>query len=254
MSQEAGTTITISNIKVTKTEDIEYTPYQNQTIAIDLKGNKLCAVSDIVKDKILIDRKGDVALQKNVGYVKYTNKEGWQTNGATEFRYGYITPILKVPAKANEKSFLSNLAIQSNPNNSQTNMVLFGVTSSFKLRVYIPKHFLNTELDQMNAFNELLQKTPMELYYQLATPELIDLGQLPELPKTFSGVNNIWAETNLGNTEIEIEYVQDVKKLLEKQSEQQNARLDNIEALLSTTQTSALLLDNMQNDLEKEVE
>lgn len=254
MSQEAGTTITISNIKVTKTEDIEYTPYQNQTINVDLKGNKLCAVSDTVKDKLLIDRNGNVALQKNVGYVKYTNKEGWQTNGATEFRYGYITPILKVPAKANEKSFLSNLAIQSNPNNSQTNMVLSGVTSSFKLRVYIPKHFLNTELDQMNAFNELLQKTPMELYYQLATPELIDLGQLPELPKTFSGVNNIWAETNLGNTEIEIEYVQDVKKLLEKQAEQQNARLDNIEALLSTTQTSALLLDNMQNDLESEVE
>lgn len=254
MSQEAGTTITISNIKVTKTEDIEYTPYQNQTINVDLKGNKLCAISDTIKDKLLIDRNGNVALQKNVGYVKYTNKEGWQTNGATEFRYGYITPILKVPAKANEKSFLSNLAIQSNPSNSQTNMVLSGVTSSFKLRVYISKHFLNTELDQMNAFNELLQKTPMELYYQLATPELINLGQLTELPKTFNGINNIWAETNLGNTEIEIEYVQDVKKLLEKQAEQQNARLDNIETLLSTTQTSALLLDNMQSDLEKEVE
>mgnify|MGYP001429906477 FL=1 len=70
------------------------------------------------------------------------------------------------------------------------------------------------------------------------------------MPKTFEGINNIWAETNLGNTEIEVEYVQDVKKLLE----QQNARLDSIEALLSTTETSALLLDNMQTDLEKEVE
>ena len=90
----------------------------------------------------------------------------------------------------------------------------------------------------------------MEVYYALATPEIIDLGQLTELSKTFDGINNIWAETNLGNTEIEIEYVQDIKKLLE----QQNARLDNIEALLSTTETSALLLDNMQTDLESEVE
>ena len=91
------------------------------------------------------------------------------------------------------------------------------------------------------------------IYFQ-AESKLIDLGQLTELPKTFNGINNIWAETNLGNTEIEIEYVQDVKKLLEKQAEQQNARLDNIEALLSTKQTSALLIDNMKNDLEKEVE
>ena len=40
--------------------------------------------------------------------------------------------------------------------------------------------------------------------------------------------------------------------------EQENKALEDritaIEALLSTTQTSALLLDNMQNDLESEVE
>ena len=111
-----------------------------------------------------------------------------------------------------------------------------------------------SEIQTEDAFNEWLTTHNLEIYYALATPELIDLGQLPELPKTFEGINNIWAETNLGNTEIEIEYVQDVKKLLEKQAEQQNARLDNIEALLSTTQTSAMLLDNMQSDLEKEVE
>ena len=44
----------------------EYEPYQNQAINIDLKGNKLCAVPDTIKDKLLIDRNGNVALQKNV--------------------------------------------------------------------------------------------------------------------------------------------------------------------------------------------
>lgn len=109
------------------------------------------------------------------------------------------------------------------------------------------------ETADLDGLNKYLDNNNIIFYYESAIPELIDLGQLPELPKTFNGINNIWAETNLGNTEIEIEYVQDVKKLLEKQAEQQNARLDNIEALLSTTQTSALLLDNMQNDLESEV-
>lgn len=110
------------------------------------------------------------------------------------------------------------------------------------------------ETADLDGLNKYLDNNNIIFYYESATPEIIDLGQLPELLKTFNGINNIWAETNLGNTEIEIEYVQDVKKLLEKQSEQQNSRLDSIEALLSTTETSALLLDNMQNDLESEVE
>ena len=111
----------------------------------------------------------------------------------------------------------------------------------------------NASITTADEYKTFVENKQIEVYYALATPEIIDLGQLTELPKTFEGINNIWAETNLGNTEIEIEYVQDVKKLLEKQAEQQNARLDSIEALLSTTETSALLLDNMQTDLESEV-
>ena len=42
--------------------------YKEQKVSIDLKGNKLCAVSDTIKDKLLIDRNGNVALQKNVNY------------------------------------------------------------------------------------------------------------------------------------------------------------------------------------------
>lgn len=121
-------------------------------------------------------------------------------------------------------------------------------------RIYFRVKTERLETDDESGYKKFLTDNNIIIYHSLETSELIDLGQIPELPKTFEGINNIWAETNLGNTEIEIEYVQDVKKLLEKQAEQQNARLDNIEALLSTTETSALLLDNMQTDLEKEVE
>lgn len=72
------------------------------------------------------------------------------------------------------------------------------------------------ETADRDGLNKYLDNNNITFYYESATPELIDLGQLPELPKTFNGINNIWAETNLGNTEIEIEYVQDVKKLLEQ--------------------------------------
>ena len=241
MSQQAGIKVTVSNIKVTKNEDTEYTPYQNQAINIDLKGNKLCAISSTIKGKLLIDRSGNVVLQKNVNKYIFTGDENFIINSTTD-SYNEFTCVIpnlysKKYFETKSNKFLYNL----------DNRISISDTGAFYIRTPI-----KLQIDTIDKFRAIIKDT--EVYYVLATPEIIDLGQLPELLKTFEGINNIWAETNLGNTKIEIEYVQDVKKLLEKQAEQQNARLDNIEALLSTTETSALLLDNMQNDLESEVE
>lgn len=219
----------------------EYEPYQNQAINIDLKGNKLCAISNTIKGKLLIDRSGNVVLQKNVNKYIFTGNENSIINSTTD-SYNEFTCVIpnlypKKYFETKSNKFLYNL----------DNRISISDTGASYIRTPI-----KLQIDTIDKFKTIIKDT--EVYYVLATPEIIDLGQLIELPKTFEGINNIWAETNLGNTEIEIEYVQDVKKLLEKQAEQQNARLDNIEALLSTTETSALLLDNMQNDLEKEVE
>lgn len=247
----------ITDVMVTK-ENTEYTAYQNQTINIDLKGNKLCAVSDTIKDKLLIDRSGNVALQKNVNYSTFSAFNS--INGSFTKSTQFILNISNCVKNVEQNSFnaLSNCMLK---NTTDGGMGFYGTTTSGNVRITVLNSLLNvtqedttsTKLNAAKTFLQNLQQTP-EIYYPAEVPELIDLGQLPELLKTFNGINNVWAETNLGNTEIEIEYVQDVKKLLEKQAEQQNARLDNIEALLSTTETSALLLDNMQNDLEKEVE
>lgn len=230
----------ITDVMVTK-ENTEYTAYQNQAINIDLKGNKLCAISSTIKGKLLIDRSGNVVLQKNVNKYIFTGDENFIINSTTD-SYNEFTCVIpnlysKKYFETKSNKFLYNL----------DNRISISDTGAFYIRTPI-----KLQIDTIDKFRAIIKDT--EVYYVLATPEIIDLGQLPELLKTFEGINNIWAETNLGNTKIEIEYVQDVKKLLEKQAEQQNARLDNIEALLSTTETSALLLDNMQNDLEKEVE
>lgn len=222
----------------------EYIPYQNQTINIDLKGNKLCAISDTIKDKLLIDKSGNVALQKNVIKINFpiTDKTSWKLE-SNNSRIGIYNLNLNVK---NNKNQICNYFSVYNKYALVANS--FALAPDF-IRFRNDKNF--TDITELKTW---LSENDLYAYCEIATPELIELGQLTELPKTFNGINNIWAETNLGNTEIEIEYVQDVKKLLEKQAEQQNARLDNIEALLSTTQTSALLLDNMQNDLESEVE
>lgn len=219
----------------------EYEPYQKQTVVINLNGNKPYAISDTIKDKLLIDRSGNVALQKNVGEVIFNGNEHWELAEKGFYNSSYFI------GKKDKKNFEAccNYFLVDRLGKTWTGLNHCGFNNSGYFWIQ-EEHKLATT---PKGFNEWLTTHNLEVYYALATPEIIDLGQLTELPKTFDGINNIWAETNLGNTEIEIEYVQDVKKLLE----QQNARLDNIEALLSTTETSALLLDNMQNDLEKEV-
>lgn len=221
-------------------KEAELEQHLKTQINIDLKGNKLCAISDTIKDKLLIDRSGNVVLQKNVNKYIFTGNEKFIINSTTD-SYNEFTCVIpnlypKKYFETKSNKFLYNL----------DNRISISDTGASYIRTPI-----KLQIDTIDKFKTIIKDT--EVYYVLATPEIIDLGQLIELPKTFEGINNIWAETNLGNTEIEIEYVQDVKKLLEKQAEQQNARLDNIEALLSTTQTSALLLDNMQTDLESEV-
>lgn len=238
----------------------EYEPYKKQTVAINLKGNKLCAVSDTIKDKLLIDKNGNVALQKNVitFLLNGTNPHEakyWRADTIYDLGNGYSHFYLysNYPGVYQNKStekftyvIADKLVTGKNILNTEC------INNSAQLHIQILTSRLET--NDAEGFKKWLANNNITVYAKSSAPELIDLGRLPELPKTFEGINNIWAETNLGNTEIEIEYVQDVKKLLEKQAEQQNARLDNIEALLSTTETSALLLDNMQTDLEKEVE
>lgn len=230
-----------SNFKLTRQKNLPFEKYIEKTVNIDLKGNKLCAISDTIKDKLLIDKNGNVALQKNVGKNIFDGTTKWKKSAYTRNTIFYLANTQK--AKFSDVGICNYFLVKRVWDIDILGLELYDLNN---IRVGLTR---NSEIQTEDAFNEWLTTHNLEVYYALATPELIDLGQLPELLKTFNGINNIWAETNLGNTEIEIEYVQDVKKLLKKQ----DARLDNIEALLSTTETSALLLDNMQNDLEKEV-
>lgn len=231
-----------SNFKLTRQKNLPFEKYIEKTVNIDLKGNKLCAISDTIKDKLLIDKNGNVALQKNVGKNIFDGTTKWKKSAYTGNTIFYLANTQK--AKFSDVGICNYFLVKRVWDIDILGLELYDLNN---IRVGLTR---NSEIQTEDAFNEWLTTHNLEVYYALATPELIDLGQLPELLKTFNGINNIWAETNLGNTEIEIEYVQDVKKLLKKQ----DARLDNIEALLSTTQTSALLLDNMQEEVEETVE
>ena len=199
-------TITIQIEKGQNATEIE--EYKNQAINIDLKGNKLCAISDTIKDKLLIDRNGNVALQKNIGKNIFDGTKKWEKSSYTGNTIFYLTNTQK--AKFPDVGICNYLPVKRVWNTDILGLELYDLNN---IRVGLTR---NSEIQTEDAFNEWLTTHNLEVYYVLATPEIIDLGQLPELPKTFDGINNIWAETNLGNTQIEIEYVQDIKKLLEQ--------------------------------------
>ena len=101
--------------------------------------------------------------------------------------------------------------------------------------------------------------TPVEIRYHLATPTRLPFTEGQKAVKeqikalhTYKNVTNIYSTDEVG-ANVEATYYKDIDTLDKNYQEKTDARLDAIEALLSTTGTSAMLLDNYQTDLESEV-
>lgn len=99
--------------------------------------------------------------------------------------------------------------------------------------------------------------TPVIIYYKLAKPELIEctkaqskvLDEIYNKSHTYKNITNISAESAEVNPIINVKYLKDT----EIEHNKLQAQIDEIKELLSTTETSALLLDNIQKELESEV-
>lgn len=116
----------------------------------------------------------------------------------------------------------------------------------------------DTTITTLQQFKEKLKElynagTPIIIYYKLA--ESIDLELTSEQKAvreqklyTYKNITNISVDNELAS--IEVEY----KKDLETEHNKLQNEIDEIKQLISTTETSALLLDNLQKDVESEVE
>ena len=96
--------------------------------------------------------------------------------------------------------------------------------------------------------------TPVVVYYQLATPTRLKFTDeqkavAKELnnARTYKNVTNITTDSK---AILSLDYVKDQ----ETQNQKMQNEIDEIKQLLSTTQTSAMLLDNLQKEVESEVE
>ncbi len=110
----------------------------------------------------------------------------------------------------------------------------------------------------VTAFYMYLQDEVLIISYPLAEPILLEcteaqskvLDEIYNKAHTYKNITNISAESSEVNPIINVKYLKDT----EIEHNKLQSQIDEIKQLLSTTQTSSLLLNNLQTDLESEVE
>ena len=133
--------------------------------------------------------------------------------------------------------------------------------ASFNDRIWFNNK--NTTLEKASDFKAWLQQkysegNPLKIKYKTTVEtkiicteqQKIVLEKLNNL-ELFEGANNIITAEDIAL--LKLKYALDVKTYVDNQISNLQEQLDTINELLSTTQTSSMLLDNLQTDLESEV-
>lgn len=162
------------------TQATEYEPYQENTLNIDLQENELCSLPNNVKDELIIEN-GRAKIIRNVG--KTIVAKGDFYYGSTWKGY-FFRPEGKIN-KANDR-LLCNRAIV---NRIHTDGTMYENQANVM--------FVGNNTDTIETIKAKYDGAT--LYYQLATPIEIDLGEVNTL-STFEGANNLLIDTNLNTT------------------------------------------------------
>ena len=215
----------------------DYEEYKSNEYDIDLQDNELVKLTDDIKDTVDIDKSGNVSLNKRIGKVILNGTESWFLSNVGSYQVFGLTKSdvaknILISDRFTYYKQVNNIKDREGISNDNT-----------KQRIYISNGTSSTVED----FKAWLADHNVTVYYELAEPTTSSLGQLTNF-KTFASVNHFFLEANLA-TNFEIRYAQDLQKVISKQQEE----IDELKTLLSSTATSALLLDNYANDLMEEV-
>ena len=188
-----------------------------------------------------------------------TGNENWILESTG--RFGIIKSDLpEIPAAtSNNNDYLGNMCNsykESTPALTWKKVQGFCVDMSSSLRIYDDKYSTNNDLEGFKTYlkSQYDAGTPVIIYYKLQTPTR--LAFTDEQKAVAKELNNARTYKNVTNITTDSKAILslDYAKDQETQNQKMQNEIDEIKQLLSTTQTSALLLDNMQTDIESEVE
>lgn len=191
----------------------DYEPYQETITPIDLKGNFVGKLPNGVADRLLYKDR-HIYLEKNISKVVLDGSESITMPFKNVF-YIYNNKYLSQNACSNYYTCIVDTGITNNSTAASKlkdgQLAFRYSTNSSELdRIYIK----NEDCDTVSDFQSWLSAHNTELYFELESPELIDLGEYDL--STLQGTNNITLLANLEPSEMNLTYALDIKKYTDK--------------------------------------
>ena len=174
--------------------------YKEAILNINLQGNKLCSLSNDVKDELIVEN-GKAKIVKNVQEFIINDSSTIIRQATNESgKYRFNIPCDGIP---NTNSWTipnllcSHFKIVSRDN---TWLCTDGITTGLNTFQIYDDKFKAMSVDELKTW---LSNNNIIVQHKLETPVEIDLGEVTQ-PKTFEGVNNI---SNSEDTNMSIEYL-----------------------------------------------
>ena len=258
-----GNTIstTFKDVQVAeKSNDNTYIEHEEQTITFPLEeGQKLYKGDYLASDGIHHVRK----------QIELDGTENWFIGSITSLRYPIRLELQDIKLKTTNliTEILSNCFLPDGSSENSTgyeNKFTFRqANGSRNLWFFIPKNFFTTTtstkiLEEWKAYlsAQKIAGTPVTIEYPLAeeeieayTEEQQEAYNQLQNAKTYKTVTNVFTDKAL----LEFKYIADTKTWVLNEIKPLKEQINTINELLSTANTSAMLLDNLQTDLESEV-
>ena len=203
------------------------------------------------KDTLVIDKSKKTRLLKIIQENVFDGTESWFKSGLTNSSTFVLTLDVS-NLNINKNARVYTLCTHFRYDNQNIKNDVFRIYDGTTDVSYIALCFDINEINSLEQAIDWIKTNKPKIQYVSNQIENIELEKMLNQIVTFEGVNNIFLESNLDTT-FEIKYAQDIKKYIDKQNNLQNNVINEINTLLSTTETSSMLLDNYQSDLESEV-
>lgn len=156
----------------------EYEEYKSNSLTIDLQGNELCSLPNGIKDEVNITN-GEALLTKRIDKVILNGSENWTlySNKTHTFALKMGQTIGK-----HDRAYCSHFTEIG----SDKFDVATGIYSAYTNTIIISY----LDCDTVDAFKTWLSTHNVEVLYEVAEPEEIDLGKT-DLPNAYLGINHI---------------------------------------------------------------
>lgn len=236
-----------------------YEIHQEQEILFPLaEGQKLRSLPNGIKDYLAED-----GIHKNVGIIILNGSGGTNENyfKATDNKFSLGVNTEKGLILKNLKTDNLKISVLSDKFLGVSWNIMNDTIEGWQIALrqdgsYTYLRLLTTGIEDTKALETFLQNNNAIVEYPLAKEEIIPYTQeqqavIDKILYTYKNVTNISVDDELAT--LDITYKKDIETMFNNQAKEYNERLSNIENLLNTTETSALLLDNLENDLKEEV-